>query len=165
MWEVLHSNLMLYEAHDVHEAMMVHKQKIDISQSVSTTSKAGVICPCMENSDYGNVMSIWKCRCNRLYDAEIQVSLMYYSRYGRNCWQQSMVSMIICMVLQKMLIREGRSFFTYGESCPSLQCQIKGLNGTIEFHGPFCWECKRPLVRKRSHNKDLWRRNTCVQEI
>ena len=68
---------------------------------------------------------------------QIFVPQMYNLRYGRTCWQQSMVSMTISMVVQRMLIREGRSFFIYGEICRSLQLQIKGLNGTINFHGPF----------------------------
>ena len=31
----------------------------------------------------------------------------------------------------------GKSFFTYRKNCLSLQCQVKGLNDTIDFHGPF----------------------------
>ena len=34
------------------------KWKIDIGQPLSTTSKAGTICPHMENNDYNNVMGI-----------------------------------------------------------------------------------------------------------
>ena len=42
MWGVLHSSLMLYEANDVQEAMMVHNRRL--IQEVDTLRKSRRVC-------------------------------------------------------------------------------------------------------------------------
>ena len=57
-WGVLHSSLMLYEANDVQEAMMVQNRRLILVSPFQQPSKTGAIFPYMENNDYNNVMGI-----------------------------------------------------------------------------------------------------------
>ena len=81
--------------------------------------------------------ALWKYWCNRLYDAvDIHLSNVLFE-----IWE-NLLAIINGQYdntqgSQILWTRKGKSFFTYGKSCPCLQCQLKSLNGTIDFHGLF----------------------------
>ena len=69
MWGVLHSNLILYEADDVHEAMMIHYRRL-ISISLSHQPRKQVrFVHVWKTLPTVTLWALWKCRYNRLYDA------------------------------------------------------------------------------------------------
>ena len=59
MWGVLHSNLMLYEANDVEEAMMVHNRILILVSPFQQPQKQGQSVQVWNlNSVYDNILGI-----------------------------------------------------------------------------------------------------------
>ena len=79
--------------------------------------------------------ALWKCRCTRLYDA----AYIHLSDVLLEIWE-NLLEVVRGQYdnmhgSPKTVNKRRKSFFTYGKSCPYLQCQLKSLNGTIDFRG------------------------------
>ena len=72
MWGVLHSNLMLYEANDVLEAMMVHNRRLILVSPFQQPQKQVRSAQVWKIVTTITLWALWKCRCNGLYDAADQ---------------------------------------------------------------------------------------------
>ena len=68
MWGVLHSSLMLYEADDIHEAMMVHNRRLILVSPFQQPRKQVRSVQVWKTVTMVTLWALWKCRCNRLYD-------------------------------------------------------------------------------------------------
>ena len=68
MWGVLHSNLMLYEANDVHEAMTIHNRILILVGPFRQPRKQVRSVQIWKIVTTLTLWALWKYRCNRLYD-------------------------------------------------------------------------------------------------
>ena len=69
MWGVLHSSLMLYDADDVQEAMTVHNRILILVSPFQQHQKQVRFVQVWETMTRVTLWPLWKCRCNRIYDA------------------------------------------------------------------------------------------------
>ena len=72
MWGVLHSSLMLYEANDVQEAMMVQNRRLILVSPFQQPRKQVRSAQIWKTMTTITLWALWKCRCNRRYDAIYQ---------------------------------------------------------------------------------------------
>ena len=75
MWGALHSSLMLYEANDVQEAMMVHNRILILVSPFQQPRKQVWSVQIWKTMTTITLWALWKCRCNRRYDATYQCLL------------------------------------------------------------------------------------------
>mgnify|MGYP006997893081 CR=1 FL=1 len=73
MWGVLHSSLMLYEANNVVcVTMMVHNRRLILANPFQQLRKQVWSVQVWKTMTTITLWALWKCRCNRLYDAADQ---------------------------------------------------------------------------------------------
>ena len=68
MWGELHSNLMLYEANNVHEAMTIHNRRLILVSPFQQPRKQVRLVQIWKTVTTTMLWVLWKYRCNRLYD-------------------------------------------------------------------------------------------------
>ena len=144
---VLHSSPMLYEVNDVHEAMSINNRILVLVSPFQQPRKH--VWP-IQIWKTMNTITLWH---NRLCDA----TNIHLSYVLLEIWENLLV--VVRGQYDNMhgsietWTREGKSFFTYGKSFLYLQCQLKSLNGTIDFHWLFL---EYQQISTPSTKFDIW---------